>query len=199
MLLAVVLWLGTEFVINARENLAAQNITTGFGFLEQTAGFGVSQSLIPYNETDSYGRVFLVGLLNTLLVAGLGIVLATVLGFVIGIARLSPNWLVARLAGGYVELVRNLPLLFQILFWYFARARYAAGTAPELVAVRRTVRQQPRHLRARAGASAPGAQYVALAVVVALVLVAGDPDAGRDAARIAPGSRFRCSALASGC
>jgi general L-amino acid transport system permease protein len=119
-LLALALWLGYEFVLNAKANLAAQRITSGFGFLDQTAGFSVNQSLIPYNESDTYGRVFLVGLLNTLLVAGLGIVLATILGFVIGIARLSPNWLVARLAGAYVELIRNLPLLFQILFWYLA-------------------------------------------------------------------------------
>jgi general L-amino acid transport system permease protein len=119
-LLALALWLGYEFILNAKANLAAQRITSGFGFLDQTAGFSVNQSLIPYNESDTYGRVFLVGLLNTLLVAGLGIVLATILGFVIGIARLSPNWLVARLAGAYVELIRNLPLLFQILFWYLA-------------------------------------------------------------------------------
>ena len=119
-LLALALWLGYEFILNAKANLAAQRITSGFGFLDQTAGFSVNQSLIPYNESDTYGRVFLVGLLNTLLVAGLGIVLATILGFVIGIARLSPNWLVARLAGAYVELVRNLPLLFQLLFWYLA-------------------------------------------------------------------------------
>ena len=119
-LLALALWLGYEFVLNAKANLDAQRITSGFGFLDQTAGFSVNQSLIPYNESDTYGRVFVVGLLNTLLVAGIGIVLATVLGFVIGIARLSPNWLVARLAGGYVELIRNLPLLFQILFWYLA-------------------------------------------------------------------------------
>jgi len=125
-LLLAVLWLGYEFVLNARANLAAQKITSGFGFLDTTAGFGVNQSLIPYNEQDTYGRVFFVGLLNTLLVAGIGIVLATIVGFVVGIARLSPNWLVARLAGGYVELIRNLPLLFQILFWYLA----VLGTLP---------------------------------------------------------------------
>jgi general L-amino acid transport system permease protein len=124
--LTALLWLGYEFVVNARANLQAQNIASGFGFLDNTAGFGVNQSLIAYNEADTYGRVFLVGLLNTLLVAALGIVLATILGFVIGIARLSPNWLLARLAGGYVELVRNLPLLFQILFWYLA----VLGTLP---------------------------------------------------------------------
>src|SRR5262244_283445 len=120
LLLAAVLWLGFEFALNAKANLHAQKISSGFGFLDTTAGFGVNQSLIPYNETDTYARVFFVGLFNTLLVAGIGIVLATALGFFIGIARLSPNWLVARLGGGYVELIRNLPLLFQILFWYLA-------------------------------------------------------------------------------
>jgi general L-amino acid transport system permease protein len=125
-LLATLLWLGYEFVLNAKANLDAQNITSGFGFLENTAGFAVNQSLIPYNESDTYGRAFVVGLLNTLLVAGVGIVLATILGFAIGVARLSRNWLVARLAAGYVELVRNLPLLFQILFWYLA----VLGTLP---------------------------------------------------------------------
>lgn len=125
-LVALLLWLGYQFALNAGANLAAQGITSGFGFLANTAGFGVNQSLIPYSESDTYGRVFFVGLLNTLLVAALGIVVATVLGFVIGIARLSPNWLFARLAGGYVELIRNLPLLFQILFWYLT----LLGTLP---------------------------------------------------------------------
>jgi general L-amino acid transport system permease protein len=125
-LLAMVLWLGYEFALNAKANLDAQKIASGFGFLDNTAGFAINQSLIPYDESDSYGRVFFVGLLNTLLVAGIGIVLATILGFFIGIARLSRNWLLARLAGGYVELIRNLPLLFHILFWYLA----VLGTLP---------------------------------------------------------------------
>jgi general L-amino acid transport system permease protein len=125
-LLAMVVWLGYEFALNAKANLDALKIASGFGFLDNTAGFAVNQSLIPYNESDTYGRVFLVGLLNTLLVAGIGIVLATILGFFIGIARLSRNWLLARLAGGYVELIRNLPLLFHILFWYLA----VLGTLP---------------------------------------------------------------------
>jgi general L-amino acid transport system permease protein len=119
-LFVVVLWLGYEFVINARDNLRAARIATGFGFLDNTAGFSINQTLIPYTESDTYARVFLVGLLNTLLVAVIGIVLATILGFVVGIARLSPNWLLQRIAGAYVELIRNLPLLFQILFWYLA-------------------------------------------------------------------------------
>jgi general L-amino acid transport system permease protein len=125
-LVGAVVGLGYLFAVNARANLAAQGFESGFGFLWNTAGFGINQSLIDYNESDSYGRVFLVGVLNTLLVSALGVVFATVIGFVVGIARLSPNWLIARLAGGYVELIRNLPLLFQILFWYLA----VLGTLP---------------------------------------------------------------------
>lgn len=125
-LLMLLAWLAYEFAINVKANLEAQGFASGLGFLGNTAGFGINQTLIPYNEADTYGRVFLVGLLNTLLVSVIGIVLATVLGFAIGIARLSPNWLVARLGGGYVELIRNLPLLFQILFWYLA----VLGTLP---------------------------------------------------------------------
>ena len=120
MLAAVLIWLGFEIVANARANLQAQRIASGFGFLLQPAGFGVSQALISYTESDSYLRVFVVGLLNTLIVSGIGIVLATMIGFAVGLGRLSPNWLLARLAGAYVEIVRNLPLLFQILFWYLA-------------------------------------------------------------------------------
>jgi general L-amino acid transport system permease protein len=125
-LVALIIWLGVEFVINAKANLDAQKIRFGLGFLDDPAGFGISQSLIPFTEESTYRRVFLVGLLNTLLVSFIGIVLATILGFIIGLARLSPNWLLARLAGGYVEVVRNLPLLFQILFWYLA----VLGTMP---------------------------------------------------------------------
>jgi general L-amino acid transport system permease protein len=105
---ALIVWLGYEIFANVTTNLHNQRIASGFGFFSQTAGFGVSQSLIPYSESDSYARVFFVGLVNTLVVAA------------VGIGRLSRNWLVARISGGYVELIRNLPLLFQILFWYLA-------------------------------------------------------------------------------
>ena len=117
---AALVWIGYEIVANARANLQSQQITSGFGFLANTAGFDVSQSLIPYSGSDSYARVFLVGLLNTLVVAIIGIFFATVIGFLVALGRLSPNWLLSRICGGYVELVRNLPLLFQILFWYLA-------------------------------------------------------------------------------
>ncbi len=105
---------------NTLHNMAQRGISTGFGFLDQKAGFGILMSLIEYDADHSYGRTFFVGLLNTLLVSFLGIVVATILGFVIGIARLSRNWLIARLATAYVEIFRNIPLLLQILFWYFA-------------------------------------------------------------------------------
>ena len=117
---AALIWIGYEIVANARANLESQRITSGFGFLKNTAGFDVSQSLIPYSGSDTYTRVFLVGLLNTLLVAVIGIFFATIIGFMVALGRLSPNWLLSRIAGGYVELIRNLPLLFQILFWYLA-------------------------------------------------------------------------------
>ncbi|MFW6345255.1 MAG: amino acid ABC transporter permease [Halomonas sp.] len=112
------------FIIgNTLANLAERGITTGFGFLGNTAGFGIVQSLIDYSSQSTYGRTFLVGLLNTLLVSALGVLAATIIGFTVGIARLSPNWLIARLASGYIEIFRNIPLLLQIFFWYFAVLR----------------------------------------------------------------------------
>jgi general L-amino acid transport system permease protein len=117
---AGLIWIGYEIVSNAQVNLATQHIASGFGFMKNTAGFDVSQNLIPYSGSDSYTRVFLVGLLNTLLVSVIGIVFATVIGFVVALGRLSPNWLLSRIAGAYVEGIRNVPILFQILFWYLA-------------------------------------------------------------------------------
>ena len=117
---AALAWIAYEIVANTRANLEAQRITSGFGFLNNTAGFDVSQSLIPYSGSDTYTRVFFVGLLNTLLVAVIGIFFATVIGFIVALGRLSPNWLLSRISGAYVEGIRNLPLLFQILFWYLA-------------------------------------------------------------------------------
>src|SRR5690554_139176 len=105
---------------NTVVNLESRGISTGFGFLDQEAGFGIIQSLIDYTPASSYGRTFFVGLFNTLLVSALGIVLATIVGLLVGLARLSQNWLIARLAAIYIETFRNIPLLLQILFWYFA-------------------------------------------------------------------------------
>ncbi len=117
---AFVIWVGYEIIDNARENLKSQRVASGFGFLSNTAGFGVSQALIPYSESDTYSRVFLVGLINTLVVSIIGIVLASIIGLAVALGRLSPNWLLSKISTGYVELIRNLPLLFQILFWYLA-------------------------------------------------------------------------------
>lgn len=116
-LLGLLVWTAAS---NAIANLQRQNIASGFGFWNNTSGFDVSQALIPYGATSSYGRAFWVGLLNTLLVSAVGIVLATIVGFVMGIARLSSNWLIARLATVYVEVARNVPLLLQLFVWYFA-------------------------------------------------------------------------------
>lgn len=123
-LLGIAVW---EIVNNVAINLRRQNIASGFGFWDRTAGFDISQTLIAYSNTSTYGQAFWVGLTNTLLVAALGIVLATIIGFVIGIARLSSNWLVAKLATVYVEVIRNLPLLLQLMFWYFAVLKNLPG------------------------------------------------------------------------
>ena len=116
----LLVWLGYEIVTNARVNLQNQRIASGFGFLDNSAGFDISQTLISYSTTDSYTRVFVIGLLNTMLVSVIGIFFATLIGFMVALGRLSPNWLLARIAGAYVEVIRNLPVLFQILFWYLA-------------------------------------------------------------------------------
>jgi general L-amino acid transport system permease protein len=113
-----VILLGAYLVSNTLANLESRNIATGFGFLWREAGFGVSESPIEYSPADSYARVLLVGLLNTLKVSIIGIVLATIIGTIAGIARLSRNWLVARFATVYVESLRNIPVLLQLFFWY---------------------------------------------------------------------------------
>ena len=117
---AILGWIGYEIVSNARANLENQHIAAGFGFLRNNAGFDVNQTLISYTGSDTFLRVFIVGLLNTLVVSVVGIFFATVIGFIVALCRLSPNWLLSRIGELYVEIIRNLPLLFQILFWYLA-------------------------------------------------------------------------------
>ncbi len=106
------------FVWNTSNNLKTAGLATGYGFLADTASFDINQRLIDYSSTSSYGRAFVVGGLNTVVVAVLGIVSATVLGFVVGLMRLSSNFLVSRIASIYVEVTRNVPLLLQIIFWW---------------------------------------------------------------------------------
>lgn len=115
---AAVVGIGALLVHNTLDNLKRQSIATGFGFLGREAAFGIGESLIAYSPADTYARAFLVGLTNTLYVAGLGIVLATLLGTVMGLARLSSNWLIRKLAQIYVETFRNIPLALQLFFWW---------------------------------------------------------------------------------
>lgn len=112
---------------NTFTNMEKRGITTGFAFLKNPSGFGILMSLIEYDESYSYGRTFLVGLLNTILVSFLGIIVATALGFTIGVARLSSNWIISKLAAVYIEVLRNIPLLLQIFFWYFAVLQVLPG------------------------------------------------------------------------
>jgi len=127
LLVAVLVFSGWFIVSNTITNLEQQNIASGFGFLDNTAGFGIIQSLVPYAETSSYGQALFVGFLNTLLVAVVGIFFATILGFIVGVARLSQNWVISKIAYWYVEILRNVPLLLQIFFWYFAVLRAVPG------------------------------------------------------------------------
>ena len=160
-------------VSNTVANLAARNIATGFGFLDRQAGFGIGETLIPYSAADTYFRALLVGLVNTLRVSVLGIVLATIIGTIIGVARLSSNWLMARLAAGYVELFRNIPLLLQLFFWYaviteiLPGPRQALQLLPGVFASNRGVRIPVPGESAAYDYAAAG---FALAVLLAVVL-----------------------------
>lgn len=119
LLLLVIGWLIYGMVSNAAINLARAGIASGFGFLDRTAGFGINFSpFVNYSETSSYGTVYWVGLQNTLVVAVVGIFFATLLGFIVGVARLSSNWIISKMAYVYVEVMRNIPLLLQIFIWY---------------------------------------------------------------------------------
>ena len=121
--LFVIVFIIGFFAFNAQNNMANRGIEFGFGFWGQEASFDIQFSLIEYDGSHSYGRAYLVGLLNTILVSVIGIFFATILGVVIGISRLSPNYLISKFAEFYVEIFRNIPLLLQIFLWYFAARR----------------------------------------------------------------------------
>lgn len=122
-----VICIAVYLIHNTINNLNNSGITSGFSFLDRSAGFGIVQHLIDYEQGDTYGRVFIVGLLNTLLVSALCIVFASILGFFLGLARLSDNWLLRKLSTIYIETFRNIPPLLQIFFWYFAVLRNLPG------------------------------------------------------------------------
>ena len=167
--------LGAAYLVqNTLSNLARQGIASGFGFLDTTAGFSISMSLIQYSEESSYGRAFLVGLVNTLLVSGIGVFFATLLGFLIGVARLSRNWLVAKMATVYIEILRNIPLLLQLFFWYFAVLR-ALPSPRDSVALFGSFFLNNRGLSSPSPIFEPGFSSVMVAFVIAIfgaVLVA---------------------------
>jgi general L-amino acid transport system permease protein len=169
---AALAWIAYEIVANARANLQAQRITGGFGFLQNTAGFDVSQALISYTGSDTYARVFLVGLLNTLLVSVIGIFFATLIGFVVALGRLSPNWLLSRIAGGYVEGLRNLPLLFQILFWYLA-VLAALPNPRQSISLFGTIFLSNRGLVIPKPIGEPGFEPFVIAVLIAIAVSIG--------------------------
>lgn len=124
---AIVVGIAVYLIHNTVTNLSNRGITSGFAFLDRSAGFGIVQHLIDYEQGDTYGRVFVVGLLNTLLVSALCIVFASFIGFFLGLARLSDNWLLRKLSTFYIETFRNIPPLLQIFFWYFAVLRNLPG------------------------------------------------------------------------
>ncbi|RKQ73144.1 amino acid ABC transporter permease [Oceanibaculum indicum] len=117
---ALIVWCAWFLFTTTSHNLATRGMSSGFDFLGNTAGFAIAWHIIPYEPSDTYGRVYLVGITNTLIVSVVAIFFTTILGFVVGILRLSSNWLIAKLAAWYVEILRNTPLLLQILFWYLA-------------------------------------------------------------------------------
>jgi general L-amino acid transport system permease protein len=129
----VVLALAAGYLyFNVTTNLARQGLAVGYGFMNNPASFGIGESFIPYDPSNTYARALVVGLVNTLVVSALGIVLTTIVGVLAGVARLSSNWLINRFAAAYVGVIRNTPLLLQLMFWYF-------GVIIQLPAVRESI------------------------------------------------------------
>ena len=146
-LIAALAWF---FVANTAANLAKRGIASGFDFLADTAGFDISFHLLDYSLRSTYGDALVIGIINTLLVSAIGVVLATIIGFVVGIARLSRNWLIAKLAAVYVDFLRNIPLLVQLIFWYFGVLSTLPGVRQSLECPRRGVPQPAWRVRALA-------------------------------------------------
>mgnify|MGYP001025552367 FL=1 len=155
-------------VHNTATNLARLGVASGFGFLDRVAGFDISITLIDYSLTSTNGRAFVVGLLNTLLVSACGIVLATIVGFLVGVLRLSSNWLVARLAAVYVETLRNIPLLLQIVFWYFGVLAALPSVRQSLV-IGDAIYLNNRGLSVPAPIPEPGFIAIPIAFLIAVV------------------------------
>ena len=171
LLIIAVIYLVYSGVTNAIDNLARAGIASGFGFFGQRAGFDIGQSFIPYTNDSTYLRAFFVGLLNTMVVAVIGIFFATVIGFIVGLARLSKNYLVQKFATVYVETLRNIPLLLQLLFWYKAvlsilPSPRAGGLEPGVEVV---FNLNNRGLYMPRIVPEGGAQFIAYALILAIV------------------------------
>lgn len=170
-ILVIAIFMFGYFIIsNVFSNLERQRIASGFGFLDITAGFKVNQTLINYSEISSYGKALRVGFYNTLLVAVLGIIMATCLGFLIGIARLSKNWLISSLAMLYIEIIRNVPLLLQIFFWYITALRSVPGKR-EKWSFFDTVHLNIAGLRLPRPIFETGSEFIAIALLVAVIAI----------------------------
>ena len=164
----VILALAVFFVHNTAANLEKRGIASGFDFLSGISGFDISISLIPYSLQSTYGTAFVVGLLNTLLVSAIGIVLATIIGFIVGVSRLSKNFLIAKLAAAYVDVIRNIPLLAQIIFWYFG-VLTALPPVRQSVSIFNTFFLNSRGLYMPAPVAQPGFWVIPAAFVIGVV------------------------------
>lgn len=153
---------------NTMQNLARQGIASGFGFLENRAGFDIAIAFLDFDRNGTYLDAFRTAIVNTIVLAVLGIALATLLGFMIGLARVSPNWLISRLAAVYIETFRNIPLLLQLFFWYFAILRPLPGPRQSLD-VADTVFLSNRGLYMPKPLLDSGAQLVLLALLAGLI------------------------------
>lgn len=168
-LVLLVFWFAYEIVNNTFVNLEKRKIASGFDFLNTTASFGIIQTLVPYTEASSYGRVFIVGLLNTLLIGFIGIIFATILGFIVGVMRLSKNWVVRNIATFYVETLRNLPLLLQIFFWYFGVLSALPSARDSLVLLNESVFLNSRGLYLPEPLFEPGSGAIGFAFIVGVI------------------------------
>lgn len=159
-----------SIVSNAIANMEARGIKSGFGFLFTTAGFDILMSLIPYDATHTYGKTFIVGLLNTILVSIIGIVLSTIVGFIMGVAYFSQNWLIKRISIVYVEIFRNIPLLLQVFFWYFA-VLAALPSARNSLSFGESIYLNVRGLYIPSLQEEPGAFWVYFSILVAVIAI----------------------------
>ncbi len=159
-----------SIVSNALANMEARGIKSGFDFLFTASGFDILMTLIPYDATSTYGRTFVVGLLNTILVSIIGIVLATIVGFIMGVAYFSRNWLIKRLSIVYVETFRNIPLLLQVFFWYFAVLAALPG-AKDSISIGESIFLNVRGLFYPSVEEQSGANIVYASVVLAFIVI----------------------------